>query len=236
MATCILVHGAFHGGWCWRQATPLIEARGHACVALDLPGHGADRRPLGAVTFDETVDAVVRACREASGEIWLVAHSLGGMIAAAAAAAAPEAIARIVYVAALVPLHGEAMQDLPQRPARDPVNRLISRDDEAGLLRFDKAGAGEALYNECSDGTAAWATDRLEDEAIAVTEGRVLYPGGRFPPIPRTYVACAGDRTITIERQEEIWRRSGCEAVEVIPADHSPFLSRPEQLAAILAV
>ncbi|MES1246591.1 MAG: alpha/beta fold hydrolase [Actinomycetota bacterium] len=235
MATCVLVHGAFHGGWCWQPLLPHLEARGHRSVALDLPGHGADPRALETVTFEQTVDAVVEAVGAEPEPVWLVAHSLGGIVAAAAAGRVPDRIARLVFVTALVPLHGEAMQDLPQRPADDPVNGLVAPMGDL-LLRIDAERAGEALFNECSPAVADWATARLEHEARANTVGRAFFPDGRFPAIPRTYVACGRDRTITLDRQERISARAGIADLRLLDADHSPFLSRPGELAALLEI
>jgi len=143
-------------------------------------------------------------------------------------------VAAVVYVTALVPLDGEAMADLPQREPSDPVNLLLVRDDARGIMSFDRRGAATTLYNECDPSTAAWATARLEPESVAATRGRARFAGGRFPAIPRTYVECGHDRTITPARQELIRERAGCEAVVHLAADHSPFLSRPEALAQIL--
>jgi hypothetical protein len=101
-------------------------------------------------------------------------------------------------------------------------------------MTFDRRGAVATLYNDCDSSTAAWATARIERESIAATQGRARFAGGRFPAIPRTYVECAHDRTITPDRQELIRTRAGCEAVVSLAADHSPFLSRPKDLAQIL--
>jgi alpha-beta hydrolase superfamily lysophospholipase len=60
MAEFILVHGAWHGAWCWREVVPRLEARGHMANAIDLPGHGADRSPLDTVSLQDYVSASSR--------------------------------------------------------------------------------------------------------------------------------------------------------------------------------
>ena len=54
MTTFVLIHGAWHGGWCWEKVAPLLEARGHRVLAPDLPGHGANRTPLSAAIASQT--------------------------------------------------------------------------------------------------------------------------------------------------------------------------------------
>ena len=209
--------------------------QGHTCIALDLPGHGADHTPLGRVTHAMNVAAIVNELQRVDHPATVVAHSLGGISATEAAAIVPDRMQRIVYVAALVPLNGESMADLPQRDPGDPVSDLIKRDDAAGILTFKKEGATQALFSECPPDVAADAVNRLEHESIAATEGAAQFPGGCFPSsIPRTYVVCVRDRTITAKRQQQILRRAGCKDVRVIYSDHSPFLSRPSELAQAL--
>ena len=58
MATCLLIHGAWHGGWCWRKVLPLVERKGHVALAPDLPGHGDDKTPTAAVTLQAYADRI----------------------------------------------------------------------------------------------------------------------------------------------------------------------------------
>jgi pimeloyl-ACP methyl ester carboxylesterase len=90
VASFVLVHGAWHGGWCWDRVTPLLETAGHRVDAIDLPGHGTN--PADVV--DMTLDAYARHVAdrvEAAGEpVFLVAHSMGGMSVTAAAELVPD--------------------------------------------------------------------------------------------------------------------------------------------------
>ncbi|MDP6618648.1 MAG: alpha/beta fold hydrolase, partial [Nitrospinota bacterium] len=52
MSTYVLVHGSWYGSWCWDTVVPLLEAKGHKAIALDLPGHGADKTPIPEITLD----------------------------------------------------------------------------------------------------------------------------------------------------------------------------------------
>ena len=61
MSTYVLVHGSWHGGWCWDKVVPLLEAKGHKAIALDLPGHGADKTPISEITVDSYAARVCAA-------------------------------------------------------------------------------------------------------------------------------------------------------------------------------
>lgn len=61
MADFLLIHGAWHGAWCWREVAARFEVRGHTATAIDLPGHGEDRSPPESVTLQNYVTCVVEA-------------------------------------------------------------------------------------------------------------------------------------------------------------------------------
>lgn len=110
MATFVLVHGAWQGGWAWDRVTPLLRARGHQVHAPTLTGVG-DRAHLispgiGLETHIQDVLATIRNQRLA--EVTLVGHSYGGQVIAGVASALPGALARLVYLDAFVPNDGES--------------------------------------------------------------------------------------------------------------------------------
>jgi pimeloyl-ACP methyl ester carboxylesterase len=97
LARFLLVHGSWHGAWCWRDVLPLLRDAGHEAEAMDLPGHGEDRTPASEVTLDAYADAVVSALRP--GTV-LVGHSMGGYAITAAAERAAKRISKLIDVAA----------------------------------------------------------------------------------------------------------------------------------------
>jgi pimeloyl-ACP methyl ester carboxylesterase len=120
VANFVLVHGAWHGGWCWRFVRPLLE--GHAVFAPSLTGLG-ERKHLARPDIDlEThiADVVSLLEMEDLSEVILVAHSYGGMVVTGAADRVPARIARLVYLDAFVPEDGKCLLDyvVPERAAR----------------------------------------------------------------------------------------------------------------------
>ncbi|HSV52919.1 MAG TPA: alpha/beta fold hydrolase [Burkholderiaceae bacterium] len=160
----LLVHGAWHGAWCWGKVAPMLAAAGHPVVAIDLPGHGlnalfpvaydvqprpgafaTERSPLAAITLADYANAVAAAVESllAAGfpAPMVVGHSMGGgAIQAAAELLGPAKIARLVYVAAFMPKDGTSMLSYT-RGAEAPPSQLVPllrADPQAiGALRFD---------------------------------------------------------------------------------------------------
>ena len=80
MATFVLIHGAWHGGWCWRKVVPHLEAAGHTVIAPDLPSHGDDPTPAAEVTLDDYVRRVCEILDAQDEPVVLVGHSMGGLL------------------------------------------------------------------------------------------------------------------------------------------------------------
>src|SRR5690348_8589748 len=100
MGTFLLIHGAWHGGWCWHKVEPLLGAAGARVLAPDLPSMGADITPPGVITLDHWARFVAGLIERVSEPVTLVAHSRGGIVASRAAEFVPDRVRRIVYVAA----------------------------------------------------------------------------------------------------------------------------------------
>jgi pimeloyl-ACP methyl ester carboxylesterase len=79
MSHFLLIHGAFHGAWCWHKTISELEKRGHRAAAIDLPGQGEDRTPLKQVTLEGMVDRIVETLARFPEPVVLVGHSLSGM-------------------------------------------------------------------------------------------------------------------------------------------------------------
>ena len=231
----LLVHGAFHGAWCWERIVPELAKLGHTGLPIDLPGHGADPTPIAGVSLEANAERIVCHLRAATEPVVLVSHSLGGMPATQAAAIEPDKVAQLIYVTALVPADGQRMADLPQRADDDPVGNYLLHDEPAGVFTFLRERARETMYGRCDELVAASAVARLEPESRRAAAGRVRLRFDPLASIPAAYVQCLYDRAISIERQRAICRARSVQLIRMLDADHSPFLSRPVGLARHLA-
>ena len=234
MATYVLVHGAWHGAWCWHKVTPLLEAEGHRVDALDLPGHGDDRAPVSEMTLEGNVSRILERVNTAEEPVILVGHSMGGMSVTQAAEHVPDRIARLVYVSAFLPADGQALPDLA---AGDHVQRNLVVNEAEGTMVVAEHALKQAFYGECTDEDTAFAKSRLVPESLAAMMAPVRLTEERAGSVPRVYVECLSDGAIEIGTQRSMQAARPCELVFQIDTDHSPFLSRPQELAAhLLAV
>jgi pimeloyl-ACP methyl ester carboxylesterase len=229
MASFVLVHGAWHGAWCFDRLGTALAARGHRVSAPDLPGHGDDRTPAQSVTLDSYVARVGEALARQPEPAFLLGHSMGGMVIAQAGEAHAPRVRALIYLCAFLPRDGESLGNLAIQSAVTPNLR---HDRAAGVVRFDPAGAREAFYEDCPDADVAAASARLCPQPVMPWTQPVVL-GSRYAALPRHYIECTQDRAIPIDEQRRMHAASPCR-VHTLEASHSPFLSQPDALARLL--
>ncbi|MEL0250881.1 MAG: alpha/beta fold hydrolase, partial [Novosphingobium sp.] len=102
MAGFVLIHGSWHGGWCFDPVAEILRARGHTVIAPTLPGMGGTADEMAAVTLEGWGDFAAQHCRDLKaqgiGPVVLGGHSRGGLVVSTAAEGDPSAMDAIVYI------------------------------------------------------------------------------------------------------------------------------------------
>jgi pimeloyl-ACP methyl ester carboxylesterase len=233
LATFILVHGSWHGGWCWERVAPLLSARGHRVLAPDLPGMGEDRTPLAEDVMEQWTawgEALVRAQPE---PVVLVGHSAGGGLVSAVAERAPDRVAQVIFIAGALLADGQSRHDVMF--GSPEVFAALQMSDDGNAYSIDPVRAPGLLYNQVPLEVAARAVARLVKEPLQPAFSRLSLSADRFGRTPRAYIECTEDRTILLAQQREMMTNWPCERVVTLPSDHVPLYSMPERLAEILA-
>jgi pimeloyl-ACP methyl ester carboxylesterase len=234
MSTYLLIHGAWHGGWCWRKVVPLLEAKGHKALAADLPGHGDDRTPTASVTLKSYTDRIREIASAQTEPVILVGHSMGGMAITQAAENCPRKIRALVYMCAFLPRNGDSLTTWASQDRESMVNPSTTEPRADGAVNFKLEHSREAFYMNCTDEDVEFAQSHLVAQSGALFEAPVETTVENWGRIPRYYIECTRDRAITLWLQQEMQKHSRCRQTFSIDTDHSPFLSSPEQLADIL--
>lgn len=231
MATFVLVHGAWHGAWCWNKVVDALAGRGHKAVAFDLPSHGDDKTPVGEVTLQSYADRTVRALKEAGGKSVLVGHSMGGMVVSQATEDAAGNVGLVVYLCAFLPRNGESLLDLEGRNSNPtvPPALIVSEDGASATLATEKLKP--LFYHDCSDADVAFAIEHITPQAMAPLTTPAKLSAERFGSVPRAYIECTEDGAISIALQRDMQEKSPCALTASLKASHSPFLSMPGELA-----
>ncbi len=224
--TFVLVHGAWHGAWCFERLVLELAARGVTAVPVELPSHGPEGSALGGLARDV---AVVRAALdEIGGPTTLLGHAYGGLVISEAAEHA--SVKELIYLAAFLPHRG------------DNLLRLTEGDDTPWLelgQTTDTAPPGRAselFYSDTAPQVATWAQAQLQPQSLASFGDEVQGEGWRH--LPTTYLVCSQDRAIPT-RTQHLWAQEVLDSRTdsgsvVLNSDHAPFLSQPSELADVL--
>lgn len=231
MATFVLVHGAWHGSWCWKKMVPLLEAAGHTVVTPDLPSHGDDPTPLAEIGADAYRDRIKEVLEAQPEPVILVGHSMGGLVISAGAEACPEKVATLVYLAALLPSPG--MQNIDVGASPEVMAAMLPEADGLGL-KFDPRLVRSVFYADCSDDDVAFAQERLCLQPTAAMGAPPKLSVERFGSVSRHYIECTEDAALPVEGQRKQYAASPCENVYTLDSSHSPFFSLPESTCSIL--
>lgn len=236
MASFILIHGSWHGGWCFDTIKGLLEAGGHEVIAPDLPGMGGDEAVLRATTLQGWAEFAAGLCQNATQTpVILAGHSRGGIVVSQAAELEPDAIDALVYICAMMLPCDMSRADFKQLESPNPAFDAIISPVHGGTgTVVDKDKAGAIFAQLCPAETVAAAMAQVVAEPHGPRSTPLALSSERFGSLPRTYIECTEDRTIPLSSQRRMQQLVPGADVVTLWADHSPYLSRPRALAAAL--
>lgn len=227
--TFVLVHGAWHGGWCWRPLAMLLQAQGHRVTTPTLTGLGERAHLASAgINLDTHIADVVAHIRgEELREITLVGHSYGGFVVRGVADRIPDAISDVIYLDAFVPDNGEAVLDYAGDRAA-AIRDLASHDPSAGLPPLSPASFG------ISDPTqSAWVSRRMTPQPVNTYVQPLVIAKGEHSH-RRSYIACMNPKLEVFDAtRARIKAAHGWRYLE-LPEGHDVMVTAPEPLARML--
>ena len=224
----VLVHGAWHGAWCWTPLQAELDRRGIPSLAIDLPGHGASIDPYGDLLGDAAALSALLA--KQARAVVLVGHSYGGAVISQATARSGNVL-HLVYLTAYVPDVDENVITMSTSMPEAPTALAGAITIDGGYSTIDHEAAWDAFYAHCDPMTATANIARLDRQPFATFTQNATHASWRS--VPSTYVLCTDDAAIHPTHQRLMAAR--CTHTESLPTDHSPFASMPVETAEIIA-
>ena len=225
MATFVLIHGAWHGSWCWDKVRPILEQSGHAVETPDLPGHGEDKTPISGVNLEAYTNRVCQVLDQQTEKVILVGHSLGGLSITQAAEQRPEKIELLVYLTAFLLKNGESRMSVRENePGGSALGPSMEMVPDKGFVTIKDEGVKPSFYHDCSDEDIAWAKSHLVPQALQPMGAPMTTTDQNFGQVRRVYIECLQDQAIVPDFQKQMYGATPCEQVISMDTSHSPFI------------
>jgi pimeloyl-ACP methyl ester carboxylesterase len=228
MATYVLVHGGWHGGWCWKKVTPLLRAAGHEVYTPTLTGMGERVHLAGpAVSLETNIRDIEQLLfYEDLHDVILVGHSYAGMVISGVAERVAERLAHLVYFDAFVPYDGESTSELVVGSSSDDPTPA---PPPPGTL---------ARFGVTAEADLRWAEPRLTSVPGLTARGE----GGRVrlgsPParttLPRTYIRCTASPVTALQTAARRAQEEGGWRYVELAANHDAMITHPRETADLL--
>lgn len=229
--TFVLLHGAFHGGWCWAPVADLLRSQGHRVFTPTFTGVGERSHLLNPSidlnTFIRDVISVVEA--EELRSVTLVAHSFGGYVASAVVDRIPERIASVVYLDAPMGAHGVSVLD--EAPPDVRKARLDAAIEVNGTRAI--APPSSTAFGLSDPGHVAWVDRRMTPMPLAAYNTPLVLKGTVGGNGPKHFIRCVEPALPNIEPSARRAREQGWRYSE-LRAGHDAMVSMPTEVARLL--
>jgi pimeloyl-ACP methyl ester carboxylesterase len=232
-ATFVLIHGAWHGGWCWRSVLERLRAKGHRAFAPTLTGLGERRHLLEAVTSLDVPIADIENLIEAEelDNVVLVGHSFGGLVASGVADRKPEALRALVFLDSLLVDNGQSAMDvLPPKVVEERLAAVSESGQTLAMPVPDLSGTGIPEDHPL----APWVRRRLTPHPLSTYRSALTLNSPLGNGLPRTYVHCTNPSYETLAPIRERIRPLAGWNWETLDTGHDAMILDPDLLVALL--
>ena len=229
MATFVLVHGAWSGGWKWRFVAPMLRRAGHEVFTPTLTGLG-ERGHLASAGIDldtQVQDVVALFEMEDLRGIVLVGHSYGGMVVTGAAERIPDRVRRLVYLDAFVPEDGKCALEyvVPERAAR-----FREEGERTGFV----SPPPPSLWGVTRPDDVAFARQRDRPHPYRSFTQRVRRVNSSAAGLPKTFIHCTSPATGTFDQFAAKYRSDPQWRFHELETGHDSMILVPDDVAALL--
>ncbi len=225
----ILLHGAWHGGWCWDGVIRALEKAGHTAEAPTMPGHRSQDDRSG-IRFEDYVNAIARVLKGQAGPVVLVGHSSAGFLMQAAAPKASEKISQLVFHNAFILPDGKCQFDLVPPEVAEGMTAAANASPD-NCVPIDEGFVRGALMADASKETQDALIARLVPQPISLFTTPVSTGDFEALTIPRTVLFCKDDASLPPGAYLGMAQGLGSHQLVELDGGHETLFSNPQAVA-----
>jgi pimeloyl-ACP methyl ester carboxylesterase len=229
--TFVLVHGAWHGGWCWHEVRSVLEAAGHRVFTPTQTGLGERKHLMSLdITLDTFIEDIANVILfEDLKDVVLVGHSFGGHAVSGVADRMPERLRHLVYLDSMLLESGQSPFDT--LPADVVAGRLKAAEESSGGLSLPPSSfKGLGIFR---DDDVAKVAGRLTPHPASTYSSKLSLRQPLGNGLPRTYIACTDPVYAPLASSRDLAKRLGWPMIE-LPTGHDAMITAPEATANLL--
>lgn len=232
--TYVLVHGAWQAPYVWDSVRADLAVGENKVIVVELPGHGSDTTAPYQLSLDVYRDIVINAISKADSNVILVGHSLGGMVITHVAEKIPSRIKKLVYIGAFLPASGQSLTDLAYSDPDSKLGPLLIPSTDKLMLDVKRDSLTYLFINDGSPADKQRVLDNYRAEPAIPFTGKVTLTNENFGAVEKVYIKTLQDIVISPGLQDRMIAAAGIKKVYSLNTSHSPFLSKPHSVSAVL--
>jgi pimeloyl-ACP methyl ester carboxylesterase len=231
--TIVLVHGAWSDASSWDAVTPLLEAQGDEVINVNLAGHGKDTTSVAGITFQTYVDQVKSAIGTRKNVV-LVGHSFAGLVISQVAEGIPAQIKELIFLAAALPHDGDSLLSLAKQDPASHIGKSLTIDQEHGAAIIAKDAIADIFAADAPQQVQEYLAANIKPEPLAPLATPVHLTEKNYGSVKKVYIHTVNDHAISYPAQQYMVKTGKVAKVYTLSSSHTPFISMPDKLTAIL--
>lgn len=231
--TIVLVHGAWSDTSSWDAVIPLLKANGGEVINVNLAGHGKDSTSFAGITFQTYVDQV-KAAIGTRTDVILVGHSFAGLVISQVAEEVPAQVKELIFLAATLPHDGDSLLSLAKQDPASRIGKSLAIDKEHGAAIIAKDAIADIFAADAPAQVQQYLAAHIKPEPLAPLATAVHLTDKNFGSIKKVYIHTVNDNAISYPAQQYMVKMGKVAKVYTLQSSHTPFISMPDKLAAIL--
>ncbi|WP_111597031.1 alpha/beta fold hydrolase [Chitinophaga skermanii] len=232
--TYVLVHGAWQAPYVWDAVRADLESKGNKVIVVELPGHGSDQTPTHTISLEVYRNKVTDAISKAGGQVILVGHSMGGMVITTVAEQVPATIKKLVYIGAFIPVSGQSLGELAMTDPGSQLGPQIVESADHLTLDVKRESLTNLFIGDGSPAMKDLVMTNYRPEPAIPFGNKVTLTVANFGAVDKAYIKTANDIVISPSLQDKMIASAGIKNVYSVNTSHSPFLSQPQAVSALL--
>ncbi len=232
--TFVLVAGAWQGAYVWQYVKADLEKSGQKVVVVELPAHGDDNTAIAGLSIDVYSNKVIDAINAAGGKVILVGHSMAGVVVTATAEKIPNQIEKLVYIGAFLPANGQSLLDLAGTDTFSLLGPALIPSADQSTLDVKADSRINIFCQDGSDEVKNLMLSKFRVEPAFPFTNKVALTDANYGRVDKYYIHTLQDHAISMSLQSRMVTAAHITKEYSVNTGHSPFLSKPDDVAAIL--